>query len=538
MGNMLGLRSRRAKVLLVTVGLMAGLIPTQGAQASHGSDEKLEIQAPHSGSVSSAPGTHHRPYGGDWSMDLAAGAGTPVRARWGRTTGGITARVAAVGPACATGNPADGGYQVRVDYSVDGVYVGWVTYAHVSPSVSVNQYLGNGAQIGVVGSWNWTSCWQGAHTHIESFNYRHYSCFNPVGGFIGDGTTLGVVGGQVGTVVNRSCTSADWNFITDTTPPSISATISPALNGHGWQRQNVTVTWQCADPSGISSCSGPTTISAETSGVVVTGTAVDAVGNRSTASVTIRIDKTNPALTASMAEAPNANGWFNRPVVINWDCSDGLSGLINGCTAQTVSTQGANQTRTLSASDRAGNLVTVTSPAFSVDLVAPTVSHSRDLQPNAHGWYSQPVTVQWLCSDDLSGLEEPCQESTVLGEEGANQEAALEVLDLAGNLTRSVDSGINIDMTAPTVMIDPSLLPSGVIRGTASDALSGLDSVVVEVTNVAARTTARRVATLVDGTWQVSTAGLPAGPSTVEAIASDKAGMQTRSAPSLVVLTV
>ena len=87
----------------------------------------------------------------------------------------------------------------------------------------------------------------------------------------------------------------------DQTAPSISASISPSANGNGWHNTDVTVTFMCNDAlSGMAACPAPVTVTTEGASQVITGTAVDNAGNAATASVTLNIDKTAPALNVSV----------------------------------------------------------------------------------------------------------------------------------------------------------------------------------------------------------------------------------------------
>jgi predicted extracellular nuclease len=85
--------------------------------------------------------------------------------------------------------------------------------------------------------------------------------------------------------------------LADTTAPTITVTQTPAPNTNGWNNTNVTVAFTCADDVAIQSCVGSTTLTAETAGTTVTGTATDTSGNTATASTTVRIDKTAPTFT-------------------------------------------------------------------------------------------------------------------------------------------------------------------------------------------------------------------------------------------------
>ena len=193
----------------VLLGLALVLAFDVPAHADHGTDHQVVLEAPFGGRVTSAPGHHHTPYGtgGDWAMDLAAGAGTRVHVNLAHATGGVSLRVADIRSACSAG-AAYGGWLVQVDVTVAGRYLGWIVYAHVNPSVSQGQSLSDGQQIGTIwGGGAGNSCWTGAHVHIEPRNDKHYSCLVPrgEGSSVGTVNDLGVLGGQWRSAKNQAC---------------------------------------------------------------------------------------------------------------------------------------------------------------------------------------------------------------------------------------------------------------------------------------------------------------------------------------------
>ena len=213
-------------------------------------------------------------------------------------------------------------------------------------------------------------------------------------GFTASGTATDLAGNSA------SITSAAINI--DTAAPAALVTLSPSPNPNGWYTGPVTAHFTCVDAlSGIDTCPPDRIITTE--GVsTVAGTAIDKAGN--TISVTgdpIRIDLGPPTITATLAPAPNANGWNNTPVTVHFTCADSGSGVATCPPDQTVATDGAGQSVTGIAVDMAGNSAVVFADV-NVDRVAPRLT----LTSPADGakLLVSRVSTTGTVTDDLSGL--------------------------------------------------------------------------------------------------------------------------------------
>lgn len=82
------------------------------------------------------------------------------------------------------------------------------------------------------------------------------------------------------------------DYAIDMSPPSIVAEASPPLTS-AWMTTPVTVSFRCADDAGAVSCPPPVTIG-EGAAQLIRGTAVDAAGNQTTASLEVSVDLTPP----------------------------------------------------------------------------------------------------------------------------------------------------------------------------------------------------------------------------------------------------
>ncbi|MCU1381241.1 MAG: hypothetical protein JWN29_4224, partial [Acidimicrobiales bacterium] len=232
----------------------------------------------------------------------------------------------------------------------------------------------------------------------------------------------------------------------DRTPPTITHRFDPRPNASGWNRTPVTVTFECGDGlSGVRSCTAPVTVTANGTSVVG-GEAVDNAGNSSTDVAVISVDTVSPTIGGNVPQ-PNAAGWFNSAVAVDWDCADSGSGVAS-CASRVVFGDGAGQSAFGIAADTADNGATASVLGINVDSVKPTITGVATTAPNAAGWYSGDVVIHWTCVDALSGVV-ACPEDTTITATGANLGASAVIVDAAGNSAIGSVAGINIDRTAP-----------------------------------------------------------------------------------------
>lgn len=257
----------------------------------------------------------------------------------------------------------------------------------------------------------------------------------------------------------------------DATAPSITATVTPDPNADGWHDETVTVTFDCDDAlSQVVSCPSPVDLVTEGADQFVTGVAIDAAGN--TAEVTvgdIDIDLTDPTIIGSAPPSSNANGWYNEPVDVTFDCDDALSGIRFCGPDVTVDTEGANQSVTGTAIDLADNLATFIVFDLDIDLTAPEVSLVGGPQDGAT-YFPHEVPDASTCdaSDALSGLAGPCTVDDGWSDQVGTHTIVATATDLADNVgtaevtyevvgytlegfLRPVDDGINVIKGGRTV---------------------------------------------------------------------------------------
>jgi hypothetical protein len=239
----------------------------------------------------------------------------------------------------------------------------------------------------------------------------------------------------------------------EVSPPTITATISPPPNAMGWNNTDVTVTWNLSNAATSAGC-GPRVLTAETDGTTVTCTAASILGLPSSHGVTIKIDKTAPAVSFGAATPPaNGAGWNNTDVSVSFTAADNLSGV--GATTPAdplvVSTEGEAAFGTVTVVDAAGNSANFESPRFKIDKTPPTIAPTRSPAANAAGWNNTDVTVTFSCADALSQIDSRAPATQVVSDEGANQSRSAVAFDIAGNRAEATVGGINIDKTPPLI---------------------------------------------------------------------------------------
>jgi hypothetical protein len=257
------------------------------------------------------------------------------------------------------------------------------------------------------------------------------------------------------------------------TPPQIIAVVAPPPNGAGWNSTNLTVSFTCtAGAAPITTCPSPQVITTEGANIPVTGTVTDAAGVTATATVVIKLDKTPPTIIPNLSPAPNASGWETAPVTVSFTCSDSLSGVAVCPSSTVISSDGANQPVSGTATDVAGNSATATA-TVNLEQALPTISASASPAANSYGWNNTGVTVTFTCNKSVSTIVS-CSSPQTVSAQGIGQVITGTVTDQAGRQsTTSVT--LNIDETPPAILqfTGPSQLSPGQ-SGTASLSVSDI----------------------------------------------------------------
>lgn len=266
-----------------------------------------------------------------------------------------------------------------------------------------------------------------ARLRFSLFHYGVWSRTVPIAQFNLSPITSGLWLGK-----HRQCTwdfkcsnvgpsnTVDLSILTvDQNPPTTSITLSGTAGNNGWYRSNVQVNLNATDnPPGCgvgvnkteysfngttwNAYGSPFTIGNEGTTTVYYRSTDNAGNVESTKTQIIKVDKTPPVITGAPTTQPNSYGWYNTNVVVHFTASDALAGLDTLTPDQTLSNEGANQSVTGTATDKAGNSVSFTVTGINIDKTNPTISISS---PQATTYANTAnFNVQWLVVDSLSGI--------------------------------------------------------------------------------------------------------------------------------------
>jgi hypothetical protein len=266
----------------------------------------------------------------------------------------------------------------------------------------------------------------------------------------------------------------------DPTPPVVTPILTGTQGLNGWYVSNVTLNWRVEDPESLiletQGCDART-LTADTVGTRFTCYA-RSDGGETTVSVTIRIDRTAPVVSATPSRGPDRNGWYNHALPVSFTGTDATSGVAVCIPQQTYSGPDSGAASVAGwCDDVAGNRGTRTF-ALSYDATAPQVSGaSASRQPDRAGWYNHPLTVTFAGTDATSGVE-ACTQATYSQPDDGSASVSGNCRDVAGNLSASSAFALRYDATPPQVTTAPSRNPdrNGWYNHALTVSASGTDS--------------------------------------------------------------
>lgn len=234
----------------------------------------------------------------------------------------------------------------------------------------------------------------------------------------------------------------------DTIAPDVTHILLPsAPNAFGWNNVTTTVRFSATDDPGgsgvdLATLTADVTVSGETAGQLVNGSAEDNAGNLGTDSVTVKLDKTDPTIGATPSGTLGANGWYRSAVSVAFACADpgSVASGIAMCTGTQVLAH--DQTATGAAVDRADNSASRTAGPFKVDGDAPTIAFNG-IQDGGEYFLGQVPAASCTATDvGPSGLDASCQLSVAGGLPNGVGTFSFTATakDMAGNVTTRTGS--------------------------------------------------------------------------------------------------
>ncbi|MGN6431107.1 MAG: hypothetical protein ACTHNB_10320 [Gaiellaceae bacterium] len=304
--------------------------------------------------------------------------------------------------------------------------------------------------------------------------------------YSGPSSGLASVGGTCTDKAGNTSAPVSSTFQYDDTGPAVTPTPSRGPDANGWYNHPLTVSFSGTDAlSGGVSCDAPVTYSTPDSATAsLGGSCSDAAGNVTSVGFPLKYDATKPDVTATAGRAADANGWYNHTLGISFSGGDATSGVVS-CTPQIdySGPDSASAAATGTCTDNAGNTGSGTLQ-FKYDDNGPSVVATPSRQPDANGWYNQPLTVSFSGSDAISGLGSCVGPTTYSGPDNGSATVSGSCSDLAGNTTPRTFS-LQYDATPPQITGSSPMRPPDAngwynhpltIAFNGSDATSGIAS--------------------------------------------------------------
>jgi hypothetical protein len=250
----------------------------------------------------------------------------------------------------------------------------------------------------------------------------------------------------------NSASAASSAFKYDNTGPQITgASFGRPADANGWYNHAVAVNFTANDNlSGLAGCQTVTYAGPDGGPATVPGGCSDVAGNPASGGASINYDSTGPSVSGSPDRGPDSNGWYGRPVGVNFSGSDNASGVASCSGGVTYSGPDGMGSASGSCSDNAGN---TGSGAVQIpyDATAPTVKDLVTARPaDAAGWFNHAVGVTFTGEDAGSGIES-CSSLTYSGPDNASAQVTGTCRDKAGHDSAPKAFRLKYDATPPSL---------------------------------------------------------------------------------------
>ena len=187
------------------------------------------------------------------------------------------------------------------------------------------------------------------------------------------------------------------NVRKDGSPPGVRVAVRRGPDNDGWYNHPVSFEFSGDEGlSGIASCSPEVTYSGPDSGTAtVSGNCTDGAGNVGSGSVRFPYDGTAPAVEGKADRGPDAHGWYNRTVTVNFSGTDSISG-VHICTAPVMYSGPDSQKASLTGKcqDKAANWSEPKAVELSYDATPPALKRVKaEISPRG-------ISLVWIASKD------------------------------------------------------------------------------------------------------------------------------------------
>jgi hypothetical protein len=240
----------------------------------------------------------------------------------------------------------------------------------------------------------------------------------------------------------------------DATPPNLTNAVPRrAADRAGWYNHPVEVDAVGNDTtSGLDGpCTSVTYSGPDGNDVPISGQCVDVAGNVGFKWFSIDYDGTGPQVAATASRGPDANGWYNHTLTVDFTGSDAVSGLESCAPPENYSGPDSGMAVVGGIClDQAGN-AGVASYALQYDATAPQVTAASPARvPDSNGWYNQPLDVTFQGTDATSAIE-ACTQAHYPGPDAAATSVSGFCRDRAGNRSSDSSFALRYDSTAPSL---------------------------------------------------------------------------------------